>query len=230
MIGISTARKLRLLSGTFNSTAFRLASYSNYCSGSDQNEASTSVAIPVQVMNPPPSSSLLPVRRDRRHHLQYNGAVHPHTIPAEVVQNVLITPPPSPTLLLEGDELYISHGKSHTVFRLKYNNGKQQHSDVRLEESYDIERACKQMSLIIGTDSRDYQHANDIFSFHLQEINHGVQNGCGTGSMSWDSSIGKICISHENDSFFFAKNIQQVSYRVYFCMESHGAILCTSPK
>ena len=28
-----------------------------------------------------------------------------------------------------------------------------------------------------------------LFSFDLQEINHGVQNGSGTGSMSWDANI-----------------------------------------
>lgn len=38
-------------------------------------------------------------------------------------------------------------------------------------------------------DSKSDSELAGIFSFNLQEINHGVQNGSGTGSMSWDSSI-----------------------------------------
>lgn len=69
-------------------------------------------------------------------------------------------------------------------------------SELILEEKYDIERARKRMSLLgprclLDKDSGGSATGSltDIFSFDLQEINHGVQNGSGTGSMSWDSSI-----------------------------------------
>ena len=118
--------------------------------------------------------------------------------------SVMATPPstPPPLLLLEGDEMFVSRaGESRTVYHLEGPCGR----DLVLEESYDIERARKKMSLL-GSDSDsdidmvadnaefDGGELRDIFSFELQEINHGVQNGSGTGSMSWDSSIGEDCV------------------------------------
>lgn len=115
--------------------------------------------------------------------------------------NVLITPPPpAPPLLLEGDDLYISRdGKSHTVYQLKtqtnnmYNNS---FSDLLLEESYDIERARKTMSLIAP--ALDADTSTEIFSFEIQEINNGVLCGKGTGSMTWESSVAMGLYFAEN--------------------------------
>ena len=152
------------------------------------------------------------------------------------INHALITPPqplptlppttPPPLLLLEGDSMFISRatGKSRTIYRLA-NSPNNRHSDLLLEESYDIERAQKRMSLLGNNNGRcpasasmgkdgitkspspdlssstkeggencasynvNLNLTNVLFSFDLHEINHGVQNGCGTGSMSWDSSI-----------------------------------------
>ena len=38
----------------------------------------------------------------------------------------------------------------------------------------------------------------DLFSFHLQEINNGIQEGAGTGSMTWDSSVTMSLYFTEN--------------------------------
>ena len=128
--------------------------------------------------------------------------------------SVLITlPPPQQPLLLEGDEMFISqNGKSHTVYQLKdRSKGITTDTDIILQEIYDIEHARKTISLL-RQEAGEYSSNNnssmssssrknsEIFSFDLQEINHGVLTGCGTGSMSWDSSIGKM-ISHHAFSF-----------------------------
>jgi len=122
-------------------------------------------------------------------------------------RSVLITPPPTPPLLLEGDEMFISRaGKSHTVYHLeRTSNNSYSSREIFLEEKYDIEGAWKRMSLVgpatlLSDDCNAFAYSNkkgqkqqlqldEIFSFDLQEINHGVQNGSGTGSMSWDSSV-----------------------------------------
>ena len=116
--------------------------------------------------------------------------------------SAIFTPPASPPrLLLEGDELYVSRdGKSHTVYSLKKlsHTLNDSYSDLLLEESYDIERARKKMSLIgpsslLNKDfdiNKEYKtdQLTDIFSFDLQEINNGVERA-GTGSMTWESSV-----------------------------------------
>ncbi len=104
----------------------------------------------------------------------------------------IITPPPSPVLLLEGDEMYIlSDGKSHTIYRLNQFLPKSNH--LLLEETFDIERARKSISLIgpssLSIDGSDDDLATNLFSFDLQEINGGVKNGGSTGCMTWESSI-----------------------------------------
>ena len=53
---------------------------------------------------------------------------------------------------------------------------------------------------------------SEIFSFDLQEINHGVLTGCGTGSMSWDSSIGKMISYH---TFFLRDDISVELWQQY---------------
>ena len=109
----------------------------------------------------------------------------------DATSNMMETPhlPPrttTPPLLLEGDKMYISQsGKSQTVYRLKKDGTTPSNNkDFKLEESYDIERARKKMSLLPASPKSSH-----TFSFDLQEINHGVQNGSGTGSQSWDSSV-----------------------------------------
>ena len=121
--------------------------------------------------------------------------------------SVLITPPPRQPLLLEGDEMFISqNGKSHTVYQLKdRSKGITTDTDIILQEIYDIEHARKTISLLrheageyLSSSISTWRESSEIFSFDLQEINHGVITGCGTGSMSWDSSIGKmnLCLTY----------------------------------
>jgi len=126
-------------------------------------------------------------------------------------KSILITPPPSPQLLLEGDEMYISSdGKSHTYYRLKNTLLSSPsssstitaaiNSEYVLEEAYDIENARKEITLLqrsfIADDNNNSSSStppplqlSNILSFPLQEINHGIQTGAGTGSITWESSI-----------------------------------------
>ena len=121
---------------------------------------------------------------------------------------IIITPPPSPQLLLEGDEMHISSdGKSHTYYRLKHpcDDHTSKTCEYLLEEAYDIENARKEITLFqsplnpnkncnerkkssITTKTAEGQ-LSKIFSFPLQEISNGMQKGAGTGSMTWESSI-----------------------------------------
>ena len=104
-----------------------------------------------------------------------------HSSSSDATTSMMETPP----LLLEGDKMYISQsGKSQTVYRLKEGSASSNYKDFILEESYAIERARKKMSLLLAS-----LKSSSTFSFDLQEINHGVQNGSGTGSQSWDSSV-----------------------------------------
>ena len=106
------------------------------------------------------------------------------------MKTAIITPPPTPQLLLEGDELHISSdGKSHTYYRLLSSSNKE--DSLLLEEVYDIENARKDITLLqqTTTDDDEAKCQEVIVSFPLQEINHGIQNGAGTGSITWDSSI-----------------------------------------
>ena len=149
-------------------------------------------------------------KKMRTVHPIYSNANHaPRTTPTNHYNmpptSVLITPPPQQPLLLEGDEMFISqNGKSHTVYQLKDRSKSIIDADIVLQEIYDIEHARKTISFLRheGAEAGEYSSNNssmssrrkssEIFSFDLQEINHGVLTGCGTGSMSWDSSIGKI--------------------------------------
>ena len=88
-------------------------------------------------------------------------------------------------------------------------NNDRRREQITFEEVYDIELSKKTVSLHIdsassssgvfkrGMTSNDQQHRiqekrdESCFTFDIQEINNGVLNGSGTGSMSWDSSIGK---------------------------------------
>lgn len=107
------------------------------------------------------------------------------------MKKAIITPPPTPQLLLEGDVHHISSdGKSHTYYRLLSSSNKE--DSLLLEEVYDIENARKDITLLQTTtaDNDDEAKCQEVIvSFPLQEINHGIQNGAGTGSMTWDSSI-----------------------------------------
>ena len=126
-------------------------------------------------------------------------------------QRCIAPTPTTPPLLLTGDEHYISQdGKSHTVYKLEggiRECGKSGSSrgDVILKESYDIDKASKQISLI-GPSSNQEQTATDekvdLFSFDLQEINNGYKNGAGTGSMTWESSIAM--------SLYFTKHPEEL--------------------
>ena len=163
--------------------------------------------------------------------------------------SVLITPPPpQQLLLLEGDEMFISqNGKSHTVYQLKdRSKGITTDTDIILQEIYDIEHARKTISLL-RQEAGEYLSNNssmsscrkknsEIFSFDLQEINHGVLTGCGTGSMSWDSSIGKM-IPHLHFLLLhdICVYIWQQSQNTYYitditCINSHGIVLCYESK
>lgn len=118
----------------------------------------------------------------------------------------------APPLLLTGDEHYICQdGKSHTVYMLEdcireYGKSGSIHADVILKESYDIDKASKQISLMGPSNSNEEQSATDekvdLFSFDLQEINDGYKNGAGTGSMTWESSIAM--------SLYFTKHPEEL--------------------
>mmetsp|Transcript_4735 Transcript_4735/g.7314 ORF Transcript_4735/g.7314 Transcript_4735/m.7314 type:complete len:525 (+) Transcript_4735:105-1679(+) len=155
-----------------------------------------------------------------RHHSQYQimnqslpASPPPAPAPA-AAPSIIITPPPSPQLLLEGDEMYISSdGKSHTYYRLHHpaaSAGSNQNSmnEYVLEEAYDIEHARKEITLLLQhsgdydgmstsstpptpTPKRQLQQQQPIkqITFPLQEITNGIQRGAGTGSTTWDSSI-----------------------------------------
>mmetsp|Transcript_29569 Transcript_29569/g.61691 ORF Transcript_29569/g.61691 Transcript_29569/m.61691 type:complete len:425 (-) Transcript_29569:94-1368(-) len=104
----------------------------------------------------------------------------------------VFTPPPSSLLLLEGDEIYIlNDGKSHTIYGL--NQSLPKNNELLLEETFDIERARKSITLIgspsLSIEESDDDLTTDLFSFDLQEINGGVKNGGSTGCMTWESSI-----------------------------------------
>ena len=125
--------------------------------------------------------------------------------------STLITPPPAaPALLLAGDEMFISQdGKSHTIYRLEGIKS-ESFRNVVLEESYDIEKARKKMRLIGPVELTGINNTQDdktptaineqadLFSFHLQEINNGIQKGAGTGSMTWESSVAMSLYFTEN--------------------------------
>ena len=160
--------------------------------------------------------------------------------------SVLITlPPPQQPLLLEGDEMFISqNGKSHTVYQLKdRSKGITTDTDIILQEIYDIEHARKTISLLrheageyLSSSISTWRESSEIFSFDLQEINHGVLTGCGTGSMSWDSSIGKM-IPHLHFLLLhdICVYIWQQSQNTYYitditCINSHGIVLCYESK
>ena len=95
-------------------------------------------------------------------------------------------------------------------------NNDRRREQITFEEVYDIELSKKTVSLhidsSISSSSRvisshrsnllrtNERHQSIIqgerderncFTFDIQEINNGVLNGSGTGSMSWDSGIGK---------------------------------------
>mmetsp|Transcript_29152 Transcript_29152/g.61991 ORF Transcript_29152/g.61991 Transcript_29152/m.61991 type:complete len:453 (+) Transcript_29152:115-1473(+) len=209
MVRTSVARKLRAAGTTVNTgSTNKTVLWHSHCSSASKIGHKTPTPllaiISAQEMNSRPPSSHLR-RTAKNQHRQHGTATN------NLASNsVLITPPPppiTPPLLLEGDELFISRaGKSRTVYQLKEMSNDQEgmnHSfrDLLLEEYYDIEKARKKMSLLghplllndcfdagMG-DAKSSNQLADIFSFDLQEINHGVQNGSGTGSMSWDSSI-----------------------------------------
>ena len=102
-----------------------------------------------------------------------------------------------------------SNSKSYNVSSASHCvNNDRQREQITLEEVYDIELAKKTVSLHIDSTScrgvlgrgmtsnnqcriQDERDENCCFTFDIQEINDGVLNGSGTGSMSWDSSIGK---------------------------------------
>ena len=117
----------------------------------------------------------------------------------------LNAPPRAPPLLLTGDEHFISKdGKSHTLYKLK---GRSPFYDIALKETYDIEKARKNISLVSTTstvpkdgdkNSHDASTDSQLFSFDLQEINNGYKNGAGTGSMTWESSVAMSLFFTEN--------------------------------
>jgi len=108
--------------------------------------------------------------------------------------------------------------ENQNVSRRTSSRDRQREQMIRLEEVYDIELSKKNISLhidsSISSSSRvisshrsnslrtnyemhqsiiqeERDERNCCFTFDIQEINNGVLNGSGTGSMSWDSSIGK---------------------------------------
>lgn len=116
--------------------------------------------------------------------------------------------------------MYISSdGKSHTYYRLHHSAASAaaasdcSTSEYLLEEAYDIERARKEITLLLqrssyGNDDDDdmitsstqaqqqdphhqqqQQETTKIITFPLQEITNGILSGAGTGSTTWDSSI-----------------------------------------
>jgi len=139
--------------------------------------------------------------------------MNPSVSPSNAAAASIITPPPSPQLLLEGDEMYISSdGKSHTYYRLHHAHHHPASIEYLLEEAYDIENARKDITLLQQQSFSNDDNCNDkemttstpskpttaaqqphylskIFSFPLQEINNGIQKGVGTGCTTWDSSI-----------------------------------------
>ena len=111
------------------------------------------------------------------------------------------------------DNQNVSRRSSHSHCSV---NNDRQREQITFEEVYDIELSKKTVSLhidsSISSSSRvisshrsnllrtNERHQSIIqgerderncFTFDIQEINNGVLNGSGTGSMSWDSSIGK---------------------------------------
>lgn len=101
---------------------------------------------------------------------------------------------PPRTLLLTGDEHFISKdGKSRTVYKLKdINVDCEQDLPVAIEETYDIEKAKKKISLVSPAPPKEADGDApqvDLFSFDFQEINNGYKTGAGTGSMTWESSL-----------------------------------------
>ena len=141
-----------------------------------------------------------------------------------------ITPPP--LLLLEGDEIFLSiDGKSHTLYELKrssynindhYNNDDcsrisssdvQYRSSIILEEVYDVENARKTITLHHHRQEEgqlEVCDSGEAKSFDIQEIHQGVLNGCGTGSMSWDSGIVMGLYFHSNPNNELCGNILEL--------------------
>lgn len=122
---------------------------------------------------------------------------------------------PPRTLLLTGDEHYISKdGKSRTVYKLEGRvtdcNLDLSYSNVAIEETYDIEKAKKKISLVSPVPPKEGSSASDtqvdLFSFDLQEINNGYKTGAGTGSMTWESSVAM--------SLYFTQNPHELKGNV----------------
>lgn len=126
--------------------------------------------------------------------------------------NVLITPPPaSKTLLLEGDEFYVSKdGISRTFYELKsWARGSREYVEshpISLEERYDLKRANKTFIIRGGNGAEDSSKSSrnvavlgsPLGMFELQEIDGGVLGTAGTGATTWESSIAM--------SLFFSSN------------------------
>ena len=159
------------------------------------------------------------------------------------------------------DNQNVSRRSSHSHCSV---NNDRRREQIRIEEVYDIELSKKSIGLHIddsASSSRgvlsshrsnstrtNERHQSIIreerdkrsccFTFDIQEINNGVLNGSGTGSMSWDSSIGKyllhLFILCSSDTlcvhvylFFFSSSFLTSILNV---SESNGIILYTTSK
>jgi len=152
--------------------------------------------------------------RDIHHSAVANPAKH---APNQQMMDVIATPSPPKTLLLEGDAFHVSNdGISRTYYELK-SWTKSEHSTmpVSLEERYDLKHARK--TFIVRRDypdrdsSRKSQNnklgksaqgvaslGSPLSAFELQEIDQGVLGSAGTGATTWESSIAM--------SLFFSSN------------------------
>lgn len=128
-------------------------------------------------------------------------------------------------------------------------NSDRQREQITLEEVYDIELSKKNISLHINSKSssrgviishrsnslrinerhqsiiEEEREENCCFTFDIQEINNGVLNGSGTGSMSWDSSIGKYLMisihSRPCSSDISSVYIFLILSIFFFCLHLH---------
>ena len=133
-----------------------------------------------------------------------------------------------------------SNSKSYNVSSSSHRVNNRQSKQITLEEVYDIELAKKTFSLHLDSTTsssrgvmsshlsnslrtsemhqsiiREERDENCCFTFDIQEINNGVLNGSGTGSMSWDSSIGKLLMMH-SFCFLYVLNVIFCFYLILY--------------
>lgn len=133
-----------------------------------------------------------------------------------------LLPPQPDTLLLEGDEFYISSdGISRTYYKLKSwstnGNGDEQHSitPVSLEEQYNLKRASKTF-IVRRDDSCNISSSlpnvarlgSPLSKFELQEIDQGVLGSAGTGATTWESSIAMSLYFSSNPNLLLGNVVE----------------------